>query len=145
MVFKSNGPYLVFAESEEKEVTKMKSNLFRKGVTSALVAVILLLGAWSTTASAQVRFRRPGRVVVVQRPFFPRFYPNYYPYYRVYDPVAYQREQGYSDGHSRGKDDAKHGKANDPNSHKHYRNSDSINYREAFAQGYADGYRERMG
>jgi hypothetical protein len=43
----------------------MKSNRIRKGVTSALVAVILLFGAWATTASAQVRVRRPGRVVVV--------------------------------------------------------------------------------
>jgi|RhiMetdeSRZDD1v2_1073273.scaffolds.fasta_scaffold403478_1 hypothetical protein len=123
----------------------MKLNIVKKGVTSALVAVILLFGAWSTTASAQVRVQRPRRVVVVQRPFF---FPHYYypnSYYRVYDPIAYQREQGYSDGHSRGKDDAKHGLANDPNSHKHYRNSDSINYKEAFAQGYADGYRERMG
>ena len=125
----------------------MKASRVRKGITSALVAVILLFGAWSTTANAQVRQgHRPGRVVVVQRPFFfPHYYWNYYPNYRVIDPVAYQREQGYSDGHSRGKDDAKHGKANDPGSHKHYRNSDSINYREAFAQGYADGYRERVG
>ena len=126
----------------------MKSNMIRKGVTSALVAVILLFGGWATSASAQVRVaHRPGRVVVVHRPFFyPHYYPGFYPrYYSVVDPVAYQREQGYSDGHSRGKDDAKHGKANDPNSHKHYRSSDSINYREAFAQGYADGYRERMG
>ena len=126
----------------------MKPNIIRKGVTSALVAVILLFGAWATTASAQVRVaHRPGRVVVVQRPFFfPHYYPGFYPrYYTVVDPIAYQREQGYSDGHSRGKDDAKDGKANDPNSHKHYRNSDSVNYREAFAQGYADGYRERMG
>ena len=123
----------------------MKLNIIKKGATSALVAVILLFGAWSTTASAQVRVHPPRRVVVVHRPFF---FPHYYypsSYYRVYDPIAYQREQGYSDGRSRGKDDAKHGKANDPNSHKHYRNSDSLNYREAFAQGYADGYSERMG
>lgn len=113
-----------------------------KGPCSALVAVILLFGAWTTTANAQVIVRRP-RVVVVQRPFF---FPQYYPrYYHPIDPVAYQREQGYSDGLSRGKDDAKHGKANDPSSHKHYRDSSSINYREAFAQGYADGFRERMG
>ena len=125
----------------------MKLNIVKKGVTSALVAVILLLGAWSTTASAQVRRGQRSRVVIVQRPFRPFFFPHYYypNYYTVVDPIAYQREQGYSDGHSRGKDDAKHGKANDPNSHKHYRNSDSMNYREAFAQGYADGYRERMG
>jgi len=124
----------------------MKSNSIKKGITSAFVAVILLFGAWATTASAQVRVvRGPGRVVVVRRPlFFPHYYPGFYPRYYTVDPVAYQREQGYSDGHSRGKDDAKHGNPNDPNSHKHYRDSGSINYREAFAQGYADGYRERM-
>jgi hypothetical protein len=120
----------------------MRFSQAKKVVTRALVAVILLFGAWSTTASAQVRVVQRPRVVVVHRPFFPRFYPRYY---TVYDPIAFQREQGYSDGLSRGKDDAKHGKANDPNSHKHYRNSDSITYREAFAQGYADGYRQRMG
>lgn len=120
----------------------MKLSIIKKGVTSALVAVILLFGAWATTVNAQVRVVRGPRVVVVNRPFFPHYYPRYY---TVVDPIAYQREQGYSDGHSRGKDDAKHGRANDPNSHKHYRDSDSVNYREAFAQGYADGYRERMG
>src|ERR1051325_10956261 len=125
----------------------MKSHQIRKGIYSALVAVILLFGGWAT-ANAQVRgAHRPGRVVIVNRPFFyPRYNWGFYPrYYTVVDPVAYQREQGYRDGHSRGKDDAKHGKANDPNSHKHYRDSDSLNYREAFAQGYADGFRERMG
>jgi hypothetical protein len=121
----------------------MRVNEVKKVVTRALVAVILLFGAWSTTASAQARVVHRPRVVVVNRPFF---FPYYYPrYYTVYDPIAYQRETGYSDGLSRGKDDAKHGKANDPSSHKHYRNSESITYREAFAQGYADGYRERMG
>ena len=29
-------------------------------------------------------------------------------------------------------------------SHKHFSESNSIAYRDAFAQGYADGYRERM-
>jgi hypothetical protein len=122
----------------------MKFTLVKKIVTGALSAVILLFGAW-TTASAQVRvFSRP-RVVVVQRPFF---FPHYYwgpRYYTVVDPIANQREMGYSDGLSRGKDDAKHGKPYDLNAHKHYRDSDSINYKEAFAQGYADGYRSRMG
>ena len=121
----------------------MRVNEVKKVVTRALVAVILLVGAWSTTASAQVRVVHRPRVVLVNRPFF---FPYYYPrYYTVYDPIAYQRETGYSDGLSRGKDDAKHGKANDPSSHKHYRNSESFTYREAFAQGYADGYRARMG
>ena len=120
----------------------------RKPVMAAVVTVVLLLGALvvtGTTAEAQGRFRGPARVVVVPRPFFHSGfywggYPYYSPYYRVYDPIAYQKEQGYSDGLSRGKSDAKHGKADDPNSHKHYRDSSSITYREAFLQGYNDGY-----
>src|SRR5262252_6989467 len=103
----------------------MKFQQIKKVLTTGLLGVILLFGAFATTASAQHRYG--GRVVIVNRPFFPRtywgggFYRPYY-YYSV-DPIAYQREQGYSDGLSRGKDDAKHGKANDPASHKHYQNA----------------------
>jgi hypothetical protein len=116
----------------------------KKLVTRGLLAVLLLFGVWSVTASsADAQRRVHGRVVVVQRPlFFPRYYPRTY---TVYDPIAYQREQGYSDGLSRGKDDAKHGRLNDPASHKHFSESNSITYRDAFAQGYADGYNERIG
>src|SRR5712691_1445416 len=108
----------------------MRLNRIWKSVTTALVAIILLFGVWSPTANAQWRQRR---VVVVHRPFF---FPHYYypRTYTVVDPIAYQREQGYSDGLSRGKDDANHGRADDPSSYKHYTNSGSITYREAFAQ-----------
>jgi hypothetical protein len=125
----------------------MTFNSTKKVLTRTLLAVLLLFGVWSTGASAQVRVVQRPRVVVVNRPFFPRFYPRYYSprYYTVVDPIAYQKELGYSDGLSRGKDDAKHGKPNDPSTHKHYTNSESITYREAFAQGYADGYNQRMG
>jgi hypothetical protein len=124
----------------------MKFTQVKKIITGALVAVTLLfgIGAW-TTASAQVRVVTRPRVVVVQRPFFFPHYTYFPRYYTVVDPIAYQRETGYSDGLSRGKDDAKHGKPYDLNAHKHYRDSDSITYKEAFAQGYADGYRSRMG
>ena len=116
----------------------------KKLVTRGLLAILLLFGVWSaTTSTANAQRRVQGRVVVVQRPlFFPRYYPRTY---TVYDPIAYQREQGYSDGLSRGKDDAKHGRPNDPASHKHFSESNSITYRDAFAQGYSDGYGERMG
>ena len=117
----------------------MTINSIRKVAAAASVAVILLLGAGAmTTANAQRVVVRP-RVFVVHRPFFGGWwgYP-YGPYYT--DPIAYQREQGYSDGLSRGRDDAKHGRPDDPNSHSHFRNSSSVTYREAFAQGYADGF-----
>jgi hypothetical protein len=117
----------------------MRFDSVRRLAAAASVAVILLLGAgMMTTAHAQRVVVQP-RVFVVRRPFFTGWwgYP-YRPYY--VDPIAYQREQGYSDGLSRGKDDAKHGRLDDPNSHSHYRNSSSLTYREAFAQGYADGF-----
>jgi len=118
----------------------MKWNRVKRLVMGSLVAVMLLFGAWPATTQAQVRVIRPhARVFIGPRPVF---YPGWYghPYYTVYDPIAYQKEEGYRDGLSRGKDDAKHGKADDPNSHKHYRDSSSITYREAFLQGYNDGY-----
>ena len=123
----------------------MRWNAVKRLVMGVFVAVMLLVGVSSTTAQGQVRvITTQPRVVVVRRPvFFPRFYYPYR-YYTVYDPIAYQREQGYSDGRSRGKSDAKHGLANNPDSHKHYSDSDSVTYREAFLQGYADGYREQM-
>jgi len=117
----------------------MTINSIRRVAAAASVAVILLLGAGAmTTANAQRVVVRP-RVFVVHRPFVGGWwgYP-YGPYYT--DPIAYQREQGYSDGLSRGRDDAKHGRPDDPNSHSHFRNSSSVTYREAFAQGYADGF-----
>jgi hypothetical protein len=118
----------------------MRFNRVRKVVAGAFVAVILLVGAGMvTTTKAQRVVVRP-RVFFVNRPFIHTWgwgYP-YYPYY--VDPIAYQREHGYQDGFSRGKDDAKHGRADDPNSHSHYRNSSSVTYREAFVQGYNDGF-----
>jgi len=121
----------------------MRFSQVRRLAAGAFVAVILLIGAGAvTTTQAQTRIvvRPRSRVFFVQRPFFHSWYWGApYPVYYT-DPIAYQREQGYSDGLSRGKDDAKHGRANDPNSHSHYRNSSSVTYREAFLQGYSDGF-----
>src|SRR5436853_4013812 len=107
----------------------------------AIAFVLAFSGAAVRTANAQVH-RHRGVVVIGQPYFFPHYYPGYY---RYSDPIAYQREEGYRDGLSRGKDDAKHGRAESPSNHKHYSNSDSLAYRQAFAQGYEDGYRARMG
>src|SRR5712691_6139070 len=124
----------------------MRSNRVRRLVTRTVVAVTLLLSAWAvtgTTAQAQDRwhgrgFDRPNRVFVQPRVFIsprvfvgPRvgFYSGVYSYPRVYSSyvpyggVAYQEEQGYRDGLSRGRDDARHGDPYDPNSHSHYRNA----------------------
>jgi hypothetical protein len=59
--------------------------------------------------------------------------------------VAYQEEQGYSDGFSRGRDDARHGRPYDPDSHSHYRNAGTLAYRDAFLRGYGVGFREYNG
>jgi hypothetical protein len=116
----------------------MRFNRVKKLLLGAFAA-ILLFGAAPLTANAQSVVVRP-RVFVVHRPFFNPWWGS--PYYYTYtDPIAYQRETGYSDGLSRGKSDAKHGKAFDPDSHSHLRNSDSATYRDAFVQGYNDGYR----
>ena len=127
----------------------MIRNVFKKLVIGVFAGVIVLFGSLvaNPTANAQVRVVRvaPTRVFIGPRFFGPGFYPYYYPYYRVYDPIAYQRESGFSDELSRGKSDAHHGKAFAPDSHHHYRDSHSITYREAFLQGYRTGYREYRG
>ncbi|HMG34226.1 MAG TPA: hypothetical protein VKM94_09835 [Blastocatellia bacterium] len=120
----------------------MKFDRTKKILMGVLITSVLLLGASQTNSYAQGRRFHNGRVIIVHRPFFGAGFYRPWPYY-TYDPVAYQREQGYSDGLSRGKSDARHGKPNDPASHKHYSESEGINYREAFAQGYADGYASR--
>ena|ERR1044072_2976661 len=129
----------------------MKSTKIKTLMVSISLMAMLLVGVGSTTVQAQHRgyLRHHGRVVFVNRPFFgPRWgwgSPFYNRTYTVVDPIAQARESGYSDGRSRGKDDAKDGKTYSPDSHKHYRNSDSQSYRQAFLQGYADGWRERNG
>jgi hypothetical protein len=120
-----------------------------KGPFVALVGVLILGGALALgSVPAQAQVRPHVRVFVTPRPFihsgFYWGYPYYYPY-ATYDPIAYQKESGYSDGLSRGKSDAKHGKADDPNSHSHYRDSKSLAYREAFLQGYEQGFRDYRG
>ena len=120
----------------------MRWNGIKKVIIGLVIAVVVALGAGPATASAQGRHR----VIIVQRPvFFPHTYWGYwnspYPYYS--DPIAYQKETGYSDGLSRGKSDAKHGLAANPESHKHFSNSSSIAYRDAFMQGYEDGYNQQ--
>lgn len=132
----------------------MKSNM-KKLVLSAFAAALLVSGALITTAEAQGRvIRRPHRPprVIVYRPYNPFFGYRYYdpfwdpfPYsYQVVDPIAYQREQGYSEGRSEGKDDAKKGRPSNPTGHKDYVKSSSLAFREAFVQGYQNGYQEKL-
>lgn len=123
----------------------MISNGIKRLLMGALVAVVFLVGVGSTTADAQDRGIRRPRRVIVYRPYRPFWEPYWWgTTYRVVDPIAAQREEGYSDGRSRGKDDAKEGRENDPENHKQFNKSKSLAYREAFLLGYADGYRKQM-
>src|SRR5262245_40965344 len=119
-------------------------------VMGAFAAILLLSGAFATTAEAQGRvIRRPPRVIFV-RPYNPFWYRRYDPFwdrfyttrYHEVAPSAYQREQGYREVRDEGKKDAKHGIAANPKGHKDYLKSSSLAYREAFVQGYNERYRE---
>lgn len=123
----------------------MTINKVKSLILSGLLLCTLLIGVGSTTAQAQHRGRRP---VVVYRTYPRPFWGPRFGYWNrtvtLVDPIAQARESGYSDGHSRGKDDAKKGKPESPDSHKHFNGSDSQTYRQAFLQGYSDGYREQI-
>lgn len=133
----------------------MKPNRMKRMIVGAFAAVLLMSGALIGTAEAQGRFvrrhNRPARVIVY-RPFSPFWHRQYDPFwdpfptsYRVVDPIGYQREQGYSEGRSEGKDDAKKGLPADPTGHKAYLKSKSLAFREAFIQGYNERYHEEIG
>jgi hypothetical protein len=131
----------------------MKSNKVKRVVVGLFLVVMLASGIGATTADAQDRRRghRPPRVIIYRHydPFWHRHYdpfwdPFYSSRYRVVDPVAYQRETGYREGKNEGERDAKKGRPADARSHKDYRKSDSIHFREAFVQGYDEGYREEI-
>lgn len=121
----------------------MKTNKLKTLVMGTTIGLMLLAGVGSTTALAQRRVIVRPRPVIVYR-HGPFFGPYWNRTVTVVDPIAQARESGYSDGHSRGKDDAKKGKPESPDSHKHFTGSDSQTYREAFLQGYSEGYREQM-
>ncbi|HZS45483.1 MAG TPA: hypothetical protein VFC63_10305 [Blastocatellia bacterium] len=126
----------------------MKLNSFKTKLMGAVATVALLVTAFAftgTTANAQGRHFHH-HVVIVNRPFFGPYwgynwYGPAYGYYPYVNPIAYQKETGYQDGFSRGKSDAKKGLAENPASHKHFNNSSSLAYRNAFQQGYDDGHR----
>ncbi|MEP7340654.1 MAG: hypothetical protein ABI977_23180 [Acidobacteriota bacterium] len=120
----------------------MKLNGIKGIVMGLLVAVVFFVSVGSTTASAQGRRYRGHQRVIFYRHYNPFW--DTYPIYRVIDPIAALREQGYSDGRSRGKDDAKDGRASTPYDQKQYYKSNSLAYREAFLKGYAEGYHKQI-
>ena len=126
----------------------MNSRLKRQlcGVTLALMVLLVLGAAPSSTASAQQR--RPWDYGYPQRGRDrDRNRGNYG------QQVAEQR--GYSTGLDRGRDDARNHRSFNPNNSSHYRDGDSgyrseygsreayrQAYRAAFRRGYENGYRE---
>jgi hypothetical protein len=131
----------------------MKTNKVKALMLGLSLVAMLLVGMGSTsTADAQNRrIRRPHRVIVYRHfsPFWYRHYdPFYDPFYasrfRVVDPIAYQKEQGFREGKDEGEEDAEKGRIANATGHKDYVKSDSIHFRQAFVQGYNDGYREEV-
>jgi len=124
----------------------MKSNGIKRLVLGLLVAGMFLVGVGATTANAQGRGVYGPRRIIVYRPYRPFWgYWGYWgPTYGVVDPIAAQKEEGYSAGRNKGKEDAKDGRENDPENQKQFAKSKSLAYREAFLQGYADGYRKQL-
>jgi hypothetical protein len=131
---------------------EMKSNKAKQLVLGAFAAVLLMSGVFTTTAEAQSRrgYRRP---VIIYRPYYnPFWYNRYDPFWNPYwgssyttvDPIAYQQEQGYSKGRSKGKEDAKKGLAANPTGQKDYLKSDSLAYKQAFVKGYNERYSEKI-
>jgi hypothetical protein len=132
----------------------MRPSRLKQLIIGTFVAVILTSGILTTRAEAQDRSAhkpRPApRRIIVYRPYHPFYHPFYdpfrYPYYnyRVVDPIAYQRELGYSEGQDEGEEDAKKGRPANPTGHKDYLKSDSLTFREAFVKGYNEGYQEEL-
>jgi hypothetical protein len=131
----------------------MKSNKTKALILGFIFVITLLIGIGSITANAQNKgvVRRPNRVIVYRQysPFWYRHYdpfydPFYYSRFRVVDPVAYQKEQGFREGKHEGEKDAKKGIVANATGHKDYLKSNSIHFRQAFVQGYGDGYREEV-
>lgn len=131
----------------------MRANKAKSLIAGLFLVVTFVVGVGATTANAQSRrgVRRPARVIVY-RPYNPFWYRHYDPFWSPYyhpravvvDPVAYQRELGYREGKNEGEEDAEKGWPSNPEGHKDYLKSDSINFREAFVQGYDRGYREEV-
>lgn len=131
----------------------MKPNRYKSLMIGVFLVVMLLVGIGSTSADAQNRrgIHRPSRIIVY-RPYNPFWFRHYDPFWDSFyyprtvtvDPIAYQRERGYKEGRDEGKDDAKKSRPANARGHKDYLKSNSITFREAFVQGYNEGYREKI-
>ena len=105
---------------------------------SSLIGLFLLSGVFAATVSAKQKVvfkKRPVVVVHTGHPHFwhNRFDPVWAPLvtYRAFNPVHTFSEEGFDDGRSQGKKDAKKGLEMDPTGNKDYLKSHSFAYRRA--------------
>lgn len=130
----------------------MKLSGMKKVVVGAVAAGALISGPLLTSARAQGARRHRPHPVIIYRYHNPFWYRRYDPFWNPYwgpstytvDPIAYQREQGYSKGRSKGKEDAKKGRPANATGQKDYLKSNSLAYREAFVQGYNERFQEEL-
>src|SRR5262249_21521789 len=124
--------------------------MLKKLIISVFAAIILLAGAFTTSATAQTFIIKRHRVIVYPPIVTPIYQPIQYPIYQpiqypVYEPVYYPRYWvvypggndwgwGYREGRDEGKDDAKDGKVMNPTIHSDFYKSGSPTYRQAFIQ-----------
>ena len=124
----------------------------KKLIIGAFAAIILLAGALTTSATAQTFIIKRHRVIVYPPVVYPIYQPIQYP---VYEPVYYPRywivypggndwSWGYREGRDEGKDDAEDGRMMNPTMHSDFYKSGSYSYRQAFIQGYYDGYLKKI-
>jgi|SRR5262249_31639633 len=124
----------------------------KKLIIGAFAAIILLAGALTTSATAQAFIIKRHRVIVYPPVVYPIYQPIQYP---VYEPVYYPRywivypggndwSWGYREGRDEGKDDAEDGRMMNPTMHSDFYKSGSYSYRQAFIQGYYDGYLKKI-
>jgi hypothetical protein len=140
----------------------------KKLMIGAFASIVLLAGAFTTSSTAQTFIIKRHRVIVfppvvtpIYRPVYqPIQYPVYQPVYQpiqypVYQPVYYPNywvvyptgndwDWGYREGRDEGKDDAEDGRIMNPTIHSDYYKSGSYTYRQAFIQGYYDGYLRKI-
>lgn len=117
----------------------------------SLVGLFLISGVFASTALAKPKVVVRTRPVIVvhthPRPYWNRrFDPVWVPSvtYRAFDSISDHREDGFDDGLSQGKKDAKKGFEFDPTGSKDYVKSNSFAYRQAFLSGYNRGYRSEL-
>lgn len=132
-------------------MNRKSTNRISKLTMSSLVGLFLMSGVLASTAIARPKVVVRTRPVVVvhthPRPYWNRrFDPFWVPSvsYRVVDPISVHTEEGFNDGLSQGKKDAKKGYEADPTRSKDYVKAHSFAYRQSFLRGYRHGYRSEL-